>query len=392
MPFFGSSPQEDSQLELPATKRISTPASQRLTTITEGGNPKVQGPPTPPIPRRSSRRNSGAAHSFGNSKRWSGSTETTLRSAPPPYGWVPDPIAGSSTSLQGPNDDEKLARLRRGENVKATRRRGGWMRLGLIIAVALLVIIALAVGLGVGLTRKKSGSGSGQQQPSPNQNPPQKFPLGKYSMITALESIDYGCTSNQATWRCWPYVVYSPSTNTSSLAAFNWILSNTADDYATISSAATPDEGIPANITVSSTDNPFGITFSDKPMTYISSSTNTSSARLTFSFSMIKTVVPSQAITADNSNSKCFFNETTFTGTLYLSSPRSYPSVDQQGSSLLGGYEQWPHAVEITQVANGGANVPNCYETNNGTPGQRITNNLSPMPNTDQCICDYRNY
>jgi hypothetical protein len=295
--------------------------------------------------------------------------------------------------VQGPDDDEKLARLRRGEDVKDKKRRGGWKRLALIISGVLLVVIALGVGLGVGLSnKKKSGSNTSAQPSSPDDNPPQKFPLGEYSMITALKTVEYGCTTNQATWRCWPYTIFSPSTNTSSLASFNWIISNTDDTYATDSSATTPADGVPANLTVSSTNDPFGITFTDKPLTYISPSTNTSSARLTFSFSMSKVVVPSQAITTDNSNAKCFFNETTFTGTLYLSSQRNYPSADLQHSSSLGGYEQWPYAVEITQVANGGTNVPDCYETTDGQPGQPITYGLEPTPSTEECLCDYRNF
>ena len=381
----------------PATKRISAPNSHRLTTITETGKdprPDNVDLPSPPIPRRSSRRNSGgASHSFNNSKRWSGSTATTLKTAPPPYDWVPEPETGATTTISSPDDDEKLARLRRGEDVNEGRR-GGWLRLGLVTGAALLVIIALAVGLGVGLTRKKSND-SNQPSPAPGSDdkPPQKFPLGQYSMVTALMSIGYECASNPATWSCWPYTIYSPSTTESSLATFNWIISSTSDDYATLSSPSTPAEGVAANLQISSTEDPFGITFNNKPLTFISPSGNSSAARLTFTFSMTKVVVPSQPITTSNSNSKCFFNETTFTGTLYLSAPKDYPDGNQQGSNLMGSFAQWPYAVEITQTANGGADVPNCYETTDGQLGQQIFNPaLQPMPSTDQCSCDYRNF
>lgn len=390
MPFFSRSQQPAQQL--PAQKRISSPASQRLTTITEGGgSPDIDA--APPIPRRSSRRNSGgAAHSLSHSKRWSGSTGATAV-APPPYSWVAEPVDDAASTVPNPADDEKLARLRRGEDPDYNKRRGGFKRLAVIIGIALLIVIALAVGLGMGLTQKKSSKDdNGLQSPSsPDDKPPQKFPLGEYSMITALKDIEYGCTSNQATWRCWPYTLYSPSTNTSSLASFNWIISNTSTLYATASSPSTPSGGIPANLTVSSTADPFGITFTNKPLTYISPTTNTSSARLTFSFSMNKMVVPAAAITTDNTNAKCFFNETTFTGTLYLSSPRNYPEGEMHDSAL-GGYEQWPCAVDITQTASGGTDVPNCYETNDGKIGAPITYGLTPMPSTEECVCDYRNF
>jgi len=170
---------------------------------------------------------------------------------------------------------------------------------------------------------------------------------------------------------------------------------NTDDNYATPKTvSSTPDAGIPANLTVTSENDPFGIIFSAKPLTYIASSSNSSSSRYTFSFTMPKMVVPDPAITADNSASECFFNQTLFTGTIYLSAARDYPSTSSSDSTSIGGYEQWPHAVEVTQTASGGSNVPNCYETVNGVAEAPITTEagLVPMPETNQCSCDYRNY
>ena len=396
MPLFQSSPPSqhpNSSLRLPASRRISTPSSQRLTTITEGQNANTESPP--PVPRRSSKRNSASAsHGLGGwSKAWAGTTEGTQRTAPPPYDWVPDPTdsRGEDSNL---TDDEKLERLRRGEGEKKNWRRGGWVRLAIIIGVVLLVIVALAVGLGVGLTRKKnSSSNQGQSSTaSPGSSPPQKFPLGKYSLVTALKTEEYACTTNPNTWLCYPYTAYSPSTNQTSLASFNWIISNTSSMYATSSTPPTPEEGISANLTVSTTNNPFSITFANKPLTYISPSTNTSSSRYTFSFTLPKKVVPSVAITPDGAATECFFNETVFTGTLYLSASRTYPSTNLQDSTSLGGYAQWPHAVEITQMAYGGTDVPNCYYTTDGVVGDRTTYGLDPTLDTSSCLCDYRNY
>lgn len=414
MHLFGSSPKEeqheDTYLNPTATKRISAPNAHRLTTITEtgsgGGSPQLQDDDTlspPSIPRRSSRRNSGgASHSFNNSKRWSGSTGTTLKSAPPPYDWVAEPTTGMTTTISGPDDDEKLARLRRGED-NESRRRGGWLRLGLIIAVVVLLAIALGVGLGVGLSRKKSssnddssgaGGGAGPgSSPGEEDTPPQKFPVGEYSLVTALKDVQYGCASLQSTWSCWPYTVYSPATTESSLATWNWIIRSTSDNHITKSSPSTSEDGISAGLSISATSDPFGISFTDKPLTYIHPSSNSSAARLTFTFSQRKVVIPSQPITPNNANSKCFFNETTFTGTLYLSADRDYPSQDQQDSSSVGGFQQWPHAVEISQTSNGGDDVPNCYEIVDGQLGQQIfSTSLQPMPEADQCSCEYRNF
>ena len=187
-------------------------------------------------------------------------------------------------------------------------------------------------------------------------------------------------------------MVYSPSTNASSLANFNWIIRNTSSSYATSVTATTSEEGVPANLTVSTSDDPFGLTFSDKALTYISSSTDGSSARYTFSYTMSKQVDPLIALTQDNAATTCFYNQTTFTGTLYLSQPRNYPPGNLAESTSLGGFQQWPYAVEVTQTAIGGTDVPNCYKTVDGILGDSITYGLEPQPSTSQCSCDYRNF
>ena len=60
-------------------------------------------------------------------------------------------------------------------------------------------------------------------------------------------------------------------------------------------------------------------------------------------------------------------------------------------STTLGGYEQWPYAVEITQSAVGGTDVPNCYETVDGRLGTPIEE-LIPQPETAECLCSYQNF
>ena len=204
MPIFQSNPPEKSPLRIPAEKRISLPASQRLTTITEGQNGDIRQPP--PIPRRSSRRNSLSSR---HSRRWSlgSSIEGTIKPAPPPpYDWVSEPLdsRGDDTSKR-----EKVLWLHRGERKDEKGRRGGWLRLGLIIGLVLLVIVGLAIGLGIGLTRRKDHSSTTGRPftttstitPSPpNSKPSQGFPLGEYSLVTALQSLTAGCTATPATW------------------------------------------------------------------------------------------------------------------------------------------------------------------------------------------------
>lgn len=316
---------------------------------------------------------------------------------------MPEPIDGDE-DLTAPVEGEKLAELRRsGGYIRPKRTRGGWGRLSVIV-VLVLVIIGLAVGLGVGLTAGKkhennsSSSGGQSSQPAgttPDTGLTQQFPLGEYSMITALRTVITDCTANADTWRCYPYTIYDPSdgtTNTSSLATFNWIITNTSTAYATNATQSTPSDGVPSNLTISSTNNPFSVIFSNQPLTYTATSANTSSPRYTFSFTMSKSVIPSVQITDDGAAAECFYNHTIFTGTLYLSAPSTYPGDLSANDTGIGGYDPWPYAVEIQQESPGGHDVPACYEMANGAVGARILTMESTEPVGNQCLCDYRNY
>ncbi|EMC99313.1 hypothetical protein BAUCODRAFT_398843 [Baudoinia panamericana UAMH 10762] len=410
MAIFKSTPasqESDSALRLPAQKRTSPPASYRLSTITESsnaGNPSTSQP-------KSILRNSGGArpsplrqHFEAGSKRPS---QDTTRTAPPSYTWVPESVDGYE-DLTAPVEGEKLAELRRNGGYESPKRRklerGGWGRLALIVLIV-LAVIGLGVGLGVGLTvgRRHSGdissSGGSSNQPpgtTPNIDQIQQFPLGEYSMITALRMVQTNCTSNPATWRCYPYSVFSATdsgTNTSSLATFNWIVSNTSMVYPTNSTTrTTSDQGIPSNLTISSTNNPFSISFTNRSLTYFAASNNVTSPRLSFNFTMSKSVIPSAAITSSNVATECFFNNTVFTGTLYLSAQRTFPSGALANSTGIGGYTPWPYALEVTQTSAGEQDVPACYELANGAAGTRLTDVTTPESAQELCLCDYRNY
>ncbi|KAK4555749.1 hypothetical protein LTR86_006969 [Recurvomyces mirabilis] len=414
MPLFRSianSNNAGSALRTPAQRRISAPVSIRLSTITEGAN---AGQPENGVnDTRQSRSHirsldnvpdsPGRLPPYRQASRSSagGRSQDTGRTAPPAYTWVPDPIEGEE-NLRAPVEGEKLAELRRnGGHLRKARQRGGWGRAAVVAAVVLLVV-GLAVGLGVGLTagRKHPNSSSADQAgPSGATSPDnrtQVFPLGEYSLLTNLREVNTSCTSNPATWRCYPYTVFNladSSTNTSSAATFNWIITNTSSTYATNTSSSTPSEGIPANLTISSTNNPFSIIFTNQSLTYISLASNTSSPRLTFNFTQSKSVIPSTSITSNGATAECFFNSTVFTGTLYLDAPRTYPyGQEAQRDSSIGGFEQWPYAVEILQASPGGQDVPACYQMINGGVGDRILTAGTAMSEESRCLCDYRNY
>ena len=237
-------------------------------------------------------------------------------------------------------------------------------------------------------TSAGSSGGNSSNTEEPGNQP---FPLGEYTMLTGLTNVTTDCTSNPETWTCYPRTIYNPSSPSSGgIATFNWGLSNTSHIYATMASNPTSNQGVPANISVSSTDNPLSISFTDRPMTYIASSSNSSSARLTFSFTMPKSVFPATSLTNDNVASQCYFNQTVFTGTLYLSAPRGYPPSNRTG--LSGSNLQWPYAIEVTQSSPGGDDTPACYEYMNGQNGNRITTGLTAQAEAAQCSREYRNF
>ena len=216
----------NSGLRTPAQRRISAPVSIRLSTITEGANagqPEARADNTrqprshlrslddvPDSPDRLPPYRQASRSSAG------GRSQDTERTAPPAYTWVPDPIEGEE-DLRAPVEGEKLAELRRnGGHLRKARQRGGWGR-AVIIAVVVLLIVGLAVGLGVGLTvgrKHKNSSSEDQGEPggaTPAENRTQVFPLGEYSLLTNLRDVNTNCTSNPATWRCYPYSVFSPT-------------------------------------------------------------------------------------------------------------------------------------------------------------------------------------
>jgi len=188
-------------------------------------------------------------------------------------------------------------------------------------------------------------------------------------MVTFLDTVYTDCTSDAATWTCFPYTIYANSP-VQAEATFNWIISAGSK---------------PSTYVISSTDNPFAIEFQDISMTL--KDAGNSSEHYWFQITMDKQVSPSQAIAPDNSAATCFFNGTTFTGYLYTKISSGYPP---NGQSTGGKYPQWPFAVRAEQTMSGGEGVPDCYQTNNGNLGKQIPLNATAFGNL--CDCLYMNY
>jgi hypothetical protein len=290
---------------------------------------------------------------------------------------MPPPYVRHADGLEG----DKLVAI--GPVVRS--KRGGCKRIGFLVLLA-VVAIGLGIGLGVGLTRggggNKGRAGAGTGTSTPSQL---AYPVGEYSLVTALNTIETNCTSDPNTWRCFPGPTFDQST-AASLATFNWLLSNTSAAYATNSSdLSTSAQGVAANLTISASNNPFSISFDSTPLTFI----NDTSPRYTFAANISQKIIPASNITADNRATVCYFNQTQVIGTLHLDNTfaQQYTFTGNNAS-----YTLWPYAVQVELVSPGGQNTPACYYTTNGAIGDQINELLTAQPAEDVCLCEYRNY
>lgn len=157
-------------------------------------------------------------------------------------------------------------------------------------------------------------------------------------------------------------------------------------------------DSIPAeqrNFTVSSSPNPFSITFPNTTLTLVDQGMMTE--RYTFTVSVDKVVIPQ-----GSQNVNCYYNDTKFSANMYTrlgqipagqsvtSASASSPAATPTGGAYSGGFQNWPFAVEVTQSFQGGADVPDCYEMKNGKKGARVDRGVGEKSPVDQCTCYYK--
>jgi hypothetical protein len=123
------------------TKRISTPAGQRLSVILENGSTESHiMKARERESHRASVRKSGLSPKLADAPRESMEDGSGNSS-------------GYSYSVWS-DGEKRFATLR---NHKQIAKRGGWRKLTIILLILLAVVIALAVGLALGLKKKSSG-------------------------------------------------------------------------------------------------------------------------------------------------------------------------------------------------------------------------------------------
>ncbi|KAI0126581.1 hypothetical protein BJ170DRAFT_684168 [Xylariales sp. AK1849] len=289
----------------------------------------------------------------------------------PPPGYPPPAYSNFSysttTNSNGPPSEHPPKDIKPGW----LARRGGWYRLALIGLVAAGCIIALAVGLALGLRHRSSTNSM-----SGNQSHPLLFPAGSYAFTTALANISRACTSNSNTFRCYPYTTYETS-QTGSSATFYWTITQVSGwDYV-----------------ISAAPNPFVPQFTNVSLDVLDLDQTTE--RMTFNFTMNLAVVPDAPLDASNTAATCYFNDTVMGATIWTRKPAEFPqnlgssvSSAANGTQTSSDFDNWPYAVQVSQVAASGGNVPDCRNTSGGSVGSF---GLSAGMSGD-CSCDYTNF
>ncbi|KAL3423465.1 hypothetical protein PVAG01_05212 [Phlyctema vagabunda] len=313
-----------------------------------GGMPAIpEDQDAPPIPERSLYRPS--------------MSKASLNATPPPdYDFVERLYLGDRHNPI----DEKLFALR---NHRQLAKRGGWRRLALKVLIAVLLIISLAVGLGVGLSRRRNSDASSNTD-NGNSGTQNRFPAGSYAIETVLATQSTSCTSNPATWRCYPYTTYSESNSTSSSAAtFAWIISYSATNH---------------SYSISATENIFSITFSNQTLTL--QDVGLATEHYSFQVSMQKPVRPSVALTSSNAAATCYFYDAVFRGYLYTTMASSLP-INATATESGKAYVPWPYAVRVEQVSASGTDTPTCLDSQGNSLGDFSADE------GNECDCLYRN-
>ncbi|KAH7391018.1 hypothetical protein DE146DRAFT_152601 [Phaeosphaeria sp. MPI-PUGE-AT-0046c] len=410
MDIFRSKPStahESLDGERPA-KRISTPAGQRLSMIIESTQARRSKSPAPTkisVTTTSTYCNDPThqhidpvQHGHKNPKKLGvvsvltgGKLSTPRESSeeqPTPNG------SALSVSVWSDKDGEKFGHIR--HNKSGGIRNWSRRRIAIIGAILLVVIIALAVGLAVGLKKKPASSTSpstsgdstpagsqGSQTTRPASEPdkpatltdaiaptavPSAFPVGTYSFVTFLDTVQSGCTANEATWTCAPNTNYY-SDPQKALTVLNWEISGTAGSY---------------KISSKGRDATFGTMFQNERLELLDSGKDTE--RYRFSITRTKSVNMTGSIGEQKGDFSCDYGNTNIQGSLYTKMARSYP----KDTIAVGdtGNPAWPYAVRVEQTVAGGDNVPSCKRSS----GEKVSESLKAQDAGTLCSCLYKNW
>jgi hypothetical protein len=220
-------------------------------------------------------------------------------------------------------------------------------------------------------THSLSDNGDNGQSPSQNQTDTlTAFPVGAYTLLTYLLTQTSACTPNPATWRCYPYTLYSAS-QTGSLTTLDWIVSGT-------NTSAGP------KYSIASSSNPFALPFSDAQFTL--SNKGSPDEHWSFITVLEKVVYPDAVITSNGNAARCYYNDSMISAKLYTKRQKMLP-----GNEVVSADEKvkgsWPGAVEIWQTSS---QPPVCFEVVGGQDRARVL--VEGAVTEADCKCEYADF
>ncbi|PQE15917.1 tat pathway signal sequence protein [Rutstroemia sp. NJR-2017a BVV2] len=358
IPTMRSSPQSSLQVaNSPQTiredDRLSYPSFQRAS-VTSIGALMSRRLPVPP--RMSSRMSSHSDHD-----------------PPPPYSGfnaVEEAEPEKGVEAWTTNVEDRFA------------RRGGLGRLSLIV-LSVLCALGLVLGLALGLTigRRKSSNNPSEITNTNTITTTPVFPAGNYSIPTFLTTITTNCTSNPATWKCYPYSSYNSNNPSDSSATFQWIITSTSSTSTSSNSSA--------NLTISSTPNPFSILFNNAPLILKDQGMDTE--RYSFELEMQKQTRPDTQLGEENKAAVCYFDGVLLEGELFTRRGVGEETGTETGMGM-GVFVPWAGRVQVRQVVKAGKGVPRCVDGEGGSLGEFGVGVGEGDGNGDEvCECVYVN-
>ncbi|KAM3069244.1 hypothetical protein ACMFMG_010756 [Clarireedia jacksonii] len=240
-------------------------------------------------------------------------------------------------------------------------KRGGWSRLWLIV-VPVFCALGLVLGFALSMTIGRRKSSNTPVQPINTDNNTNTittntaFPARNYSLPTFLTTITTNCTSNPEIWKCYPYSTYSAGNPSDSSATFQWLITSTS-----ISNS-------PANLTISSTPNPFSIFFNNASLILKDEGLDTE--HYFFQIQMQKQTRPDVQLGLENKAATCYFDGTVLEGELYTKIGVGAGAIDEGEETGTGGFVAWPGRVEVKQIAKAGTGLPRCVDTDGVSLGE----------------------
>ena len=236
------------------------------------------------------------------------------------------------------------------------------------------------------------------RSPSPGASAPPEstgpFPLGSYLFSTFLDTVSTGCVEEPRAFTCYPYQTYRESAAQSAFT-FNWIIA-----------AATGAAAASSDFTISSSENPFALAFTDMPLRLVDEGAE--AERYVFQLSADKVVVPTGSIGGETARLGCHYNDTTFEAQLFTKRPKkklqisrapvsriysAYPPPPPWRTSVLAKraqYQPWPYAVQVEQTIQSGPGVPSCFKMANGERKDPANVDLEVRKGAGVCRCLYR--